>query len=255
MGQRHRPLPARDRADRGRARDAPPRRATRPDRAGSSCRATSDCWRARSTRSPSGCSCWARSSPRPGRTAATAKARRLGWPLGDVARVHGVSVDVLVVLTLVLVVALVRVARAAPRAQRRVAHGARDGRAGSARLRAVLRADPGACSSGSTCSARCASSSACSSCCSSCGVADDRSPSTAARPSPRRERYERRRPVASWRAARVSREFMSRAYSRVRVGAHAGAPLRARGSSSARVSGDEPVPQLLAHVVAEGGRA
>ena len=44
-----------------------------------------------------------------------AKARRLGWPLGDVARVHGVSVDVLVALTLVLVVALVR-ARAPRRA-------------------------------------------------------------------------------------------------------------------------------------------
>ncbi len=37
-----------------------------------------------------------------------AQARRLGFPLGDVARVHGVSVDVLVALTLVLVVALVR---------------------------------------------------------------------------------------------------------------------------------------------------
>jgi len=37
------------------------------------------------------------------------KARRLGWPLGDVARVHGVSVDVLVALTLTLVVVLVRV--------------------------------------------------------------------------------------------------------------------------------------------------
>ncbi|MDQ1381719.1 MAG: heme a synthase, partial [Actinomycetota bacterium] len=36
------------------------------------------------------------------------KARRLGWPLGDVARVHGASVDILVVLTLVLVVALAR---------------------------------------------------------------------------------------------------------------------------------------------------
>jgi heme a synthase len=36
------------------------------------------------------------------------KARRLGWPLGDVARVHGASVDVLVLLTLVLVVALAR---------------------------------------------------------------------------------------------------------------------------------------------------
>jgi cytochrome c oxidase assembly protein subunit 15 len=36
------------------------------------------------------------------------KARRLGWPLGDVARVHGVSVDVLVALTLTLVVVLVR---------------------------------------------------------------------------------------------------------------------------------------------------
>jgi len=35
-------------------------------------------------------------------------ARRLGWPLGDVARVHGASVDLLLVLTLVLVVALVR---------------------------------------------------------------------------------------------------------------------------------------------------
>jgi len=37
-----------------------------------------------------------------------AQARRLGWPLGDVARVHGASVDVLVGLTLVLVVALAR---------------------------------------------------------------------------------------------------------------------------------------------------
>lgn len=36
------------------------------------------------------------------------KARRLGWPLGDVARVHGASVDALVLLTLVLVVALAR---------------------------------------------------------------------------------------------------------------------------------------------------
>ena len=45
-----------------------------------------------------------------------AKARRLGWPLGDVARVHGISVDVLVALTLGLVVALVR-ARAPRRAQ------------------------------------------------------------------------------------------------------------------------------------------
>ena len=44
-----------------------------------------------------------------------AKARRLGWPLGDVARVHGISVDVLVALTLGLVVALVR-ARAPRRA-------------------------------------------------------------------------------------------------------------------------------------------
>ena len=43
-----------------------------------------------------------------------AQARRLGWPLGDVARVHGASVDVLVVLTLVLVVRLVR-ARASHR--------------------------------------------------------------------------------------------------------------------------------------------
>jgi len=38
-----------------------------------------------------------------------AHARRLGWPLGDVARVHGGSVDILVVLTLALVVVLVRV--------------------------------------------------------------------------------------------------------------------------------------------------
>jgi cytochrome c oxidase assembly protein subunit 15 len=37
-----------------------------------------------------------------------AQARRLGWPLGDVARVHGISVDVLVVMTLFLVVALMR---------------------------------------------------------------------------------------------------------------------------------------------------
>jgi cytochrome c oxidase assembly protein subunit 15 len=43
------------------------------------------------------------------------EARRLGWPLGDVARVHGISVDVLVALTLALVVALVR-ARAPRRA-------------------------------------------------------------------------------------------------------------------------------------------
>ncbi len=44
-----------------------------------------------------------------------AQARRLGWPLGDVARVHGASVDLLVLLTLVLVVLLVRA-----RAPRRV---------------------------------------------------------------------------------------------------------------------------------------
>ncbi len=37
-----------------------------------------------------------------------AQARRLGWPLGDVARVHGASVDLLVLLTLILVVLLVR---------------------------------------------------------------------------------------------------------------------------------------------------
>ena len=37
-----------------------------------------------------------------------AEARRLGWPLVDVARVHGASVDVLITLILVLVVALVR---------------------------------------------------------------------------------------------------------------------------------------------------
>src|SRR5262249_56243709 len=37
-----------------------------------------------------------------------AQARRLGWPLGDVARIHGISVDVLIVVTLVLVVALMR---------------------------------------------------------------------------------------------------------------------------------------------------
>ena len=43
------------------------------------------------------------------------EARRLGWPLGDVARIHGASVDLLVALTLVLVVALVRT-----RAPRRV---------------------------------------------------------------------------------------------------------------------------------------
>jgi cytochrome c oxidase assembly protein subunit 15 len=36
------------------------------------------------------------------------KARRLGYPLGDVARIHGISVDVLIVLTLFLVVALAR---------------------------------------------------------------------------------------------------------------------------------------------------
>ena len=43
------------------------------------------------------------------------QARRLGWPLGDVARVHGISVDLLVALTLALVVSLVR-ARAPRRA-------------------------------------------------------------------------------------------------------------------------------------------
>lgn len=37
-----------------------------------------------------------------------AQARRLGWSLGDVARVHGISVDVLIVTTLILVVALMR---------------------------------------------------------------------------------------------------------------------------------------------------
>ena len=43
------------------------------------------------------------------------EARRLSWPIGDVARVHGISVDVLVAATLVLVVLLVRT-----RAPRRV---------------------------------------------------------------------------------------------------------------------------------------
>jgi cytochrome c oxidase assembly protein subunit 15 len=43
------------------------------------------------------------------------KARRLAWPLVDVARIHGASVDVLVALALVLVVLLVRA-----RAPRRV---------------------------------------------------------------------------------------------------------------------------------------
>jgi cytochrome c oxidase assembly protein subunit 15 len=43
------------------------------------------------------------------------KARRLEWPLGDVARVHGISVDVLVALTLALVYLLART-----RAPRRV---------------------------------------------------------------------------------------------------------------------------------------
>ncbi len=37
-----------------------------------------------------------------------AQARRLGYPLGDIARVHGASVDVLVALTLALVVVLAR---------------------------------------------------------------------------------------------------------------------------------------------------
>jgi cytochrome c oxidase assembly protein subunit 15 len=37
-----------------------------------------------------------------------AEARRLGWPLGDVARVHGASVDVLLVLVVVLGIAVVR---------------------------------------------------------------------------------------------------------------------------------------------------
>jgi cytochrome c oxidase assembly protein subunit 15 len=37
------------------------------------------------------------------------EARRLGWPLGDVARIHAVSVDVLVASVVVLVVVLVRV--------------------------------------------------------------------------------------------------------------------------------------------------
>jgi cytochrome c oxidase assembly protein subunit 15 len=36
------------------------------------------------------------------------EARRLGWPLVDVARIHGASVDVLVGLVLVLVIVLVR---------------------------------------------------------------------------------------------------------------------------------------------------
>jgi cytochrome c oxidase assembly protein subunit 15 len=36
------------------------------------------------------------------------EARRLSWPIGDVARVHGISVDVLVAAALVLVVLLVR---------------------------------------------------------------------------------------------------------------------------------------------------
>jgi cytochrome c oxidase assembly protein subunit 15 len=43
------------------------------------------------------------------------KARRLDWSLGDIARVHGIAVDVLVASTLVLVVLLVR-ARAPRRA-------------------------------------------------------------------------------------------------------------------------------------------
>ena len=43
------------------------------------------------------------------------KARRLGYPLGDVARVHAVTVDTLLIVTLVLVVTLVRT-----RASRRV---------------------------------------------------------------------------------------------------------------------------------------
>jgi cytochrome c oxidase assembly protein subunit 15 len=37
-----------------------------------------------------------------------AEARRLGYPLADVARIHGTSVDVLVLLVVVLIVALVR---------------------------------------------------------------------------------------------------------------------------------------------------
>jgi len=36
------------------------------------------------------------------------EAKRLGWPLGDVARVHGIVVDVLVALVLVFIVVLVR---------------------------------------------------------------------------------------------------------------------------------------------------
>jgi cytochrome c oxidase assembly protein subunit 15 len=36
------------------------------------------------------------------------RARRLGWALGDVARVHGIAVDVLVASTLVLVILLAR---------------------------------------------------------------------------------------------------------------------------------------------------
>jgi len=43
-----------------------------------------------------------------------AEARRLAWPLVDVARVHGASVDVLVGLVLVLVVTLVRTRAPAP---------------------------------------------------------------------------------------------------------------------------------------------
>ena len=84
-----------------------------------------------------------------------------------------ISVDVLVVLTLVLVVALVR-ARAPRRVlERRVADRRRHGRAGRARLRAVLQPDPARCSSASTCSARCASSCACSSSLLELCVADD----------------------------------------------------------------------------------
>ena len=71
------------------------------------------------------------------------QARRLGWPLGDVARVHGASVDLLVALTLVLVVILVRSRAPRARAEPRVDHRRPDGGPRGARLRAVLQPHPG----------------------------------------------------------------------------------------------------------------
>src|SRR5262249_22032659 len=52
--------------------------------------------------------CWGTLVTAAGPHGGDAQARRLGWSLRDVARIHGASVDVLVASTLVLVVLLVR---------------------------------------------------------------------------------------------------------------------------------------------------